>query len=198
VGVSLTQPAVDVEVVALLRPQHAGQCLAHDRLGIVAQRGRRDRVVELVPLRPPLRDHVGGVGKRLRKAVGALAGEPHVDRGRPAGGNLQTDVGGGLGPLAVRAHGVGAVDEMVADAVLGVGRSVVAAPQSPRVGLVVAQQQRGAGLGMQVEHPELGVLGSEHRMVGLDARDPGLGIAGRPRPRVSKPQRGQHVQRRVV
>ena len=48
--VVLLEPAVDVEEVELLAPQHAGQRLAVDPALVLVQGGRRDPVVELVGL----------------------------------------------------------------------------------------------------------------------------------------------------
>ena len=40
---ALAQPGVEVEVVGLLGPQHAGERLAHHRLGVIVDARRRDR-----------------------------------------------------------------------------------------------------------------------------------------------------------
>ena len=196
VDVALAQPAVDVEVVALLGPQHPGQRLAHDRLGIVGHRRRRDGLVELVRLGPPPRDQLIGVGERRHERLRALASEPHQHRGLPAGRHDQPDVRRHLGPLAVGIHGVRAVQEVVADAVLGEARRGLGAEYPRRVRFVLAEQQGRFRLGVEVENAELVVLGPDDRMCRLDAGEPGLGLTVSPRPGVAEPQRRQHVQRR--
>ncbi len=172
--VALTQPAVHVEVIALLGPQHPRQGLAHDRLRIIGHRRRRDGFVEFVRFGPPLRDQLSGTGKRRPDLVRALPGEPDQHRGLPAGRYDQPDVGGYLSPLAVGIHGVRTVQEMVAYAVLGKGRPGLG-PEYPRhIRFVLTEQQVRFRLGVQVENANLMVLGPDDRMRRLDVSEPGL------------------------
>jgi hypothetical protein len=72
-GLVLLEPAVEVEVVVLLRPQHPGEGLAVDAALVFAQRAGRDPVVELV-----------GVGHALsQRLLESRAELP--SRGRPRG-----------------------------------------------------------------------------------------------------------------
>jgi len=50
----LGEPPLEVEVVELLAPQHAGQRLAVHPALVLAQRWRRDPLVELVGVRDPV------------------------------------------------------------------------------------------------------------------------------------------------
>jgi hypothetical protein len=199
-GLVLAQPHVEVEVVGLLRPQHAGQRLAHDRGGVVADRRGRDRRVELVGLGAAgLDDRVEadeGV-HQLRLGVGA---QPHPHGHRALGGHHEPQVGGRLGALPGGVDGVGpAVDDVVVDAVLHVGGRVLPSPQARGVALVLAEQQLGAGLDVEQVPPELVVVRLHDRVAGVaDGRQPWPGVVGRPRPRVAVPQRRQHVDRRVL
>ena len=71
------------------------------------------------------------------------------------------------------------------------------AEHARRVRLVLAEQQVGSGLGVQVEDAEFVVLGPGGRVRRRDPGDARLRAAGLPGPRVAEPQRGQHVQRGV-
>ena len=53
IGAALPEPPVDVVVVELLGPEHAGQSLAHHGGGVGIERPRDDRSVELVGLAAP-------------------------------------------------------------------------------------------------------------------------------------------------
>ena len=87
---ALAQPAMDVVLVELLRPQHPGERLAHDPGAVLAQPGRDDLAVERVRLRPPGREHVG--------EVAVLAGrQPRAEDRRATGGHLQHAVCRALG-----------------------------------------------------------------------------------------------------
>ena len=77
-----------------------------------------------------------------------------------------------------------------------VGR--LGAERARRVRLVLAEEQAGLRLGVQVEHAEFLVLGPGDRVRGCGPRDAGLGSAVFPGPRVAEPQGGQHVQRGVL
>ncbi len=154
VEVALTQPAVHVEVIALLGPQHPRQGLAHDRLRVIGHRRRRDGLVELVRLGPPPRDQLVRAGERRRERLRALPGEPHQHRGLPASRHDQPDVRRHLGPLAVGIHGVRAVQEVVADAVLGEARRGLGAEYPRHVRFVLTEQQGRFRLGVEVENAE--------------------------------------------
>ncbi len=99
-----------------------------------------------------------------------------------------------LRPLAVRIDRVAPVEDVVGDAVLRERRGGVGAPEARGVGLVLAEQQLGARLGMEVHRPELVVVGSHSGPSSLDPGDARLRLAGRPRPGVAEPQRRQHVE----
>ena len=46
----LRQPARDIEMIVLLAPQHAGECLAEDASPVLIELGWRDHVVKGVSL----------------------------------------------------------------------------------------------------------------------------------------------------
>ena len=174
--VALAEPHVEVEVIRLLRPQHAGKRLTHDEPGVLAGVGRRDRVVELVGLAPAHREVAVGVCERLGERVGRVPCQTHQERGLLTPGNRRDDVGRCLGSLAGRVHGRGAVDHVIVDAVLRVRRRGLGAPEARVVRLVLAEQQLGAALGVQIEGAELRVLRLHRGLPGVDPSDPGLRV----------------------
>ena len=105
---------VYVEVIALLGPQHSGQRLAHDRLGIVGHRRRRDGLRRTRPPRPAAARSAHPHRQRRHEGLRALPSEPDQHRGLPASRHDQPDMRRRLGPLAVGIHGVRAMQEMVA------------------------------------------------------------------------------------
>ena len=128
----LAQPQVDVEVVALLRPQHPGQRLAHHRCRVVADGRRGDGVVELVGLGAPLRRSrssasANGVVER-RPAVAGEAQPARPPRRRP--GTTRRTCAAALVPRAVRVRPSPAPwTTWSAMPSFGVRRRVVGAPQ---------------------------------------------------------------------
>ena len=106
----LLQPAVEVEVVELLAPEHPGQRPPHDHgvLGVGA--GRGDRLVELVGLGAAAGDHGVRVGAQLPAGRGGGSGRPQPPaNGRGAAGRNQQPVARRpLGAGAGGVHGVGA------------------------------------------------------------------------------------------
>jgi len=185
-------------MVALLGPEHPGQGLAHHRLRVVAHRRRGDGVVELVRVGPPPGDEPVRAGERRGDLFRGLAGEPHRHRCLPAGRHHEPDPSRHLGALTGGIHGVRAVQDVVADAVLGEARRSLGAEHPRRVGLVLAEQQGRPRFGIEVEHAELVMLGPDDRMVRHDAGQPGPGFTVPPRPGITEPQRGQHVQRGIL
>ena len=90
-----------------------------------------------------------------------------------------------------------AVQDVVGDAVLRERRRGLGAPEARCVRLVLAEQQLGARLGMEVDGPELGVIGAHDGVRPVDPDEVRLWLIGRPRPRVAEPQRRQHVERGI-
>ena len=74
-AVVLAQPALEIEIVELLAPQHAGQRLAVDEALVLGQRGRRDPLVEVVGLGDPGGEHRVEAGEGVAwRAVRGRAG----------------------------------------------------------------------------------------------------------------------------
>ena len=84
VGLPLAQPHVDVEVVALLGPEHPRQRLPHHGLGVLFHRRWRDGVVELVSLGATHRDVLVGAGERCSQLLGSGTGQTDTGGGAPA------------------------------------------------------------------------------------------------------------------
>jgi hypothetical protein len=199
VDAALAQPPVHVEVVALLGPQHPGQCLPHHPLGVVTDRRRGDGLVELVRLLAAPPEEFAGVAERVRERGRRVAAQPDQDLGPPAAGDAEQGMGGRLSSL-VGVHRIRLVEHVIGDAVLGKARPrlVSRAENAGRVGFVFAEEQPRLLFGVQVENAELVMFGAHDRIFRFDAGEQRLGLAVGPRPRVAEPQRGQHVDRRVV
>ena len=120
----LFEPAVDVVVVELLRPQHPGQRLPHHVRGIGAERRRNDAGVERVGFLPARLEN--GVEGRAKGAVamrrrGGQVAEAQAHGGGAAGGDRERILRGGFRALLRRVDRVlPAVDDELVDAVLDV------------------------------------------------------------------------------
>ena len=141
--VVLLQPAVDVEVVELLRPEHAGEGLPVDAAFVLAERRRRNPIVELVGIgEAVLADLLEGLAERLALGPG---GEPQPHDFAPAGRHVDDVVGRGLRAGLRGVHGATIPANHVAvEGVLDVRRRVRLPPESLRVALVLREEQLGA------------------------------------------------------
>src|SRR3990167_11127651 len=108
VGSMLPQPLVEIEIIVLLRPEHAGQRLTHHFPRFLIYGGRGDRIIKLVRLRFS-RGH-GLVEAPERVLAGKLRGFgredeahplflPAPDRERIMSGDLRTGIVGIYGFL---------------------------------------------------------------------------------------------------
>src|SRR5262245_30916938 len=88
------------------------------------------------------------------------------------------------------------VDHEVVDAVLDEWPRVARVEQTPGVGLVLGKEQARRALGTQRSPAALGMLQIDRRATALHLAQLWPRAAWRPRPRVAKPDGGQHVQRR--
>ena len=182
------EPALDIEVEELLRPQHPGERLAQHG-GFVGAGSRRGQVgVELVGLAlagrqglVPAGVHAATVG---RQAQAQLRGRARRHRHPVPQRSLRP------GALGVDA-GV-AVHHVIADAVLRVGRAVDV-PESPGVRVVVAEQAVVGLVAGEDDSAQGMVLGDEGAVLVGDHRP---AIVVPPRPCVAEPHRRQDVQRR--
>ena len=197
IDVVLAQPAVGVEQVVLLRPEHPGQGLAHDPRLVLAHPRRGDGGVERVGLLEALAHH-GGERRAEEGRVGfrGRRGQAQAHHLGGAGGDGQRVVRGRLRAFALRVDGIGtAVQEVLVDAVLDVGRGRGDAEDPPGVGLVLREQERRGAVAVQVARAQLG-MGRGHHARPLAARAGGerrLRGPGGPRPGVPEPERGQEV-----
>ena len=209
-GGAIGQPAVDVVVVELLAPEHAGQRLADDPPPVVRQGRGDDVVIERVRLVPAGGE---GLGERIAER-GLQVGEPEVravrdQRRTPREAkaqlavtlrrNVHDEVRRGLRPgpawvdrLLPAVHD-GVVDPVLEVASLG-GARRPGRLGSRGVGLVVDEQQLRARL---AEEQQL----AEGRAVRADdGQVAGQGVEDRARldalpPGVSKPERRQQRER---
>ena len=164
VRVVLRQPAIEVEVVVLLRPEHSGQRLADHPVLVLAEHVRRDAVVELVGLAQP----VGEDTVELRTGCRCEPWrEPELHRALAVRGDLEHVVRRGLRAAACRADRVTpAGDHVVVEGVLHAGRLVLAAKQTLVVALVLGEEQRRVAIADEFEPAELGVARDDHSVAG--------------------------------
>ncbi len=154
VAVLLRQPLVQVVVVKLLRPQHAGQRLAHDVGRVGGQLGRRNGGVERVRLGLALRHFrlESASQRRGRIPPWPFSHEPQPNLGRLARLHRQLVMGGGLrallGRVDCRLH---AADHVIVEAILDVGGHVRLVPGALLVGFVIGKQQRGLGTAKKIK-----------------------------------------------
>ncbi len=188
--VVLLQPPVQVEVVELLRPEHAGERLAVYAALVLAERARRDPVVELVGIEDPLAEGVLEVGaERLARRAG---GQAKPD-GLAASGRHVDDVAGRrLGAGLRGVHGaLLARDHVAVERVLHVRRRVGRTPQPFVVRLVLGEEQFRRAVARERVVAEFW-MGRDHRSASLTQDR--LRVVISPRPGVPEPQRRQQVQ----
>ena len=100
--VVLLEPAIGVEGVVLLRPQHAGERLAHDECLVGGGRRRRDRGVEDIGLADPVREDAVERAEARTRGVGTAEAKAHDVT--CAGADRALVVCGNLGARARRIH----------------------------------------------------------------------------------------------
>ena len=135
----LLEPSIQIEVVVLLAPEHARQRLAVHAPFVLAQRRRRNPVVELVGVGDPAVEDlletakgIGGPGRRETEADGLAS----------AGGHVERIVGRRLGPgLAGVDRLVAARDDVLVERILDVRRSIGLAPETAGIALVLGEEQ---------------------------------------------------------
>ena len=203
VGAVLLQPRVGVEVIILLRPEHAGDGLAHHAGGIRGGRGRGHGAVELVRLPQPRGQGLVEAlpeGRVFPRAARGPVREAQPHRRRPAGFHIQPIVRRGFGADPFGVYGVQAtLDHAVVDAVLQIRTRIrVIETQAGVVGFVLGEEQRRIAFAVQPVRPQRGVRCRDRAGAGraLDLLERRLrGGAGDPwRPVVAEPEGRQHVQ----
>ena len=184
------QPPLQVEVVELFAPQHAGERLAMHAPLVLAERGRRDPLVELVGVADSAREDLIDVLEGGRWTGGR---EPHRHDLAATGRHVQHVVRRGLGPGLRRVHGFApAPDHIVVERVLHVGRRIRLPPQPLGVALVLGEQQLRAAIARQPVLAQLGMHGADNARRGFAERR--LRAVITPRPRVAEPERRQQAQ----
>ena len=140
-GMVFRQPARDIEMIVLLAPQHASECLAEDALPVLIELGWRDRAVECVSLHPALGEDLveGSVKSRIIQAAPL---QPQSHSCRASGRDIEQVVCGSLGTGLRRVdRGSTAVQQEVVDAVLDKGGSVGGTEDALIVRLVLGEKE---------------------------------------------------------
>ena len=195
-GVTL-EPAFDVVVGELLRPEEPRERLPHDALRVVGVVRRDHRRVELVRLGPALGENGLELrseriprDRRVREPEARARARAGAEREPVVRRRLRTDP-----PRVDRIRSP--LDDVAADAVLDVRARVRASPEALGVRVVLGEEELGrAGA---VEPP-----GAERRVIALDrhvadSRAPrperrALGLGHVPRPGVPVPERRKQME----
>ena len=188
--VVLLQPPVQVEVVVLLRPEHAREGLAVDPALVLAERAGRDPVVELLGVEQPLTERL--LERRSQWSGRRALGQPELDGLAAARRHLEHVACRGLRPGLLGVHRIPLPgDHVPMERVLDVRRWVRLAPQPLGVRLVLREQQlRGAAARERVL-AQLGMRG--HDPSPILAQDRLLTLVS-PRPGVAEPQGRKQLQ----
>ena len=186
----LLQPAVQVEVVVLLRPQHPRERLAVDPALVLAQRAGRDPVVELVGVLEPLPERL--LERRSELAARRALGQAELDDLGAAGRHLEDVARRGLRPGLPGVHRVPLPgDHVPVERVLDVRRRVRLAPEPLGVALVLREQELRRAVARERVLAQLGMGG--HDRPSRLAQDRLLALVS-PRPGVAEPQRRKELQ----
>src|SRR5712692_7043845 len=191
VGPVTLQPVLDDVVIELLGPQHARKALAHNILCIRGKVLRNDGGVKLIGFALTQRESLVETDKRIL-AFEVRVRKAHPDYYRFSYANCELVMGSGLGAAVLRIDRVlGAVHDVVVDAIFYEGSAVLGSEQPPDIGLVFSEQQFRRTFAMKPAIARLSMVQLDHR-VGRRAylvqlRPP---IAASPRPRVAEPHSG--------
>ena len=143
----LAQPALQVEVVELLAPEHSRQRLAVHAALILRQRPGRDPLVELIGVGDPALEDL------LETAEGILhpgGRQPQSHRLAAARRHVEDVVGRRLGPRLGGIHRVAlSRDDVAVKRILDVRRSIGLVPQTLRVAFVLGEEQLGRPVAMK-------------------------------------------------
>ena len=192
------KPSLDVVVVELSAPQHAGQGLPHDQATVGGQRARDDEVVELVRVSDAAAEDLLEVETEGRPRPGRIGvGESEPERDLTARRHTRSIPGRRLGAHAGGVDGIFLPrDHALADAVLDIRRAGRHAEEPWKVGLVLGEEQLGRALGVEPSCAERLMSRGDHRLAGRGCRRLKLrpGRSHVPGPRIAKPEGGQEVE----
>ena len=135
----LAQPVLQVEVVELLRPQHARQRLPVHAALILVQGFRCDPLVEFVGLgNPPIESSL----EPVECIVDGGARQTQPDGAAAAGRHVKDVVGRGLGAHSGRVDGIGVPgDDVGVEGIFDIRGGIGLAPQTVRVAFVLGEEQ---------------------------------------------------------
>ena len=186
----LAQPALQIEVVVLLAPQHSRQCLAMHATLIFAKRFGCDPLVELVGVGDAALHDLVEIAERVLQVSGR---QTQLDNLAAAARNVEHIVRRRLCSDLGRIDRIATfTDDVGVERVLGVGRCVGLVPQPLRIALVFGEQQFRFARAMKRVRAEIRMRGLDDAVSGVTQRR--LAIVFSPRPRVAEPKRRQDPQ----
>ena len=176
------EPAADVVVVELLRPEHPAERLAGDEPLVLRDVCGNDLGVELVGL-PLARGHDR---VEVVQPPGRSVAQPKLDRRGLPGLDLEAVPERRPGAELLRIDGRRTVDDVVADPVLRIRRRRGDAEEPLGVRLVLAEERLRRAAAQKPSGAERVMLGDERAAARANRRLP---IVDSPRPRVAEPER---------
>src|ERR1700739_811609 len=142
------EPARNVIVIELLAPYHSGKRLPHHCRLIIARAMGRERRIVLVSLPAAIGMNLLKTGTKIECASRHVArkAKPELDGFTCSDRDAIPECH--FGAMAGRIHRVRAMDDMIVDAILGVGRLLFqVAIEVPGIGLVLAKEWRWRAAG---------------------------------------------------
>src|SRR5207244_8992137 len=141
IALNAHQPVLTTIVVKLLVPQHPGETLTHDVLGIRREVLRNDGCVELVGFFPTQRERFVEAGKSVL-AFEVGVGESQADNYGLASTDRQLVMSCSFRARVLRIDRLrSAMHRLLIKALLHIGSVVLHSKQPPDVGLVLCKQQ---------------------------------------------------------
>src|SRR5205809_1094908 len=101
----LAEPDVEIEVIGLLRPEHARQRLAHHSGSVVVDSRWCDGAIGLVGCRSAGGDYLVEPGEGILMLERRRRTQAHAIGDGALGGNDRPPMGGNFGALALGVHG---------------------------------------------------------------------------------------------
>src|SRR6516225_3009181 len=138
-GVVLVEPLVDVEIVKLLGPQHAGECLTVYALFVFGEILRSDAIVEFIGVDEPCPEHI----VELREWIGnGLCTQSHADDFAASGGDIEDIMRGSFSPGLCRVDGISlSTNHVLMKCVLHVRCGIRLTPEASSIRLVLGEQE---------------------------------------------------------
>jgi hypothetical protein len=170
----VAQPALQIEVVVLLGPEHSRERLTVHEALIFGKRPGRDALVEFVGVGDAALE---GRVETAERILGPGTRQSQPDGLASAAGNVEDVMRCGLGPRLGGIHRVApSGDNAGMERILDVGKRVRLAPQALRVALVLGEEQLRAAIALKPVLAQLVVRCMNRARPGCLQRRPAIGL----------------------